>query len=71
MLNRSILVGMTLAYLVSLACGLLVANFLAKKSYDLYVAPTFEAMDRLELDEARTSFEQERARVAYRLYGPA
>jgi signal transduction histidine kinase len=58
MLNRSILVGMTLAYLVSLACGLLVANFLAKKSYNLYVAPTFEAMDRLELDEARSSFEK-------------
>jgi signal transduction histidine kinase len=52
--KRSILVGVTLAYLVSLVCGFLVAQVLARKSYNRYVAPTFEAMDRLELDEARS-----------------
>jgi signal transduction histidine kinase len=58
LLKRSILIGVTVAYLVSLACGLVVANVLAQKSYNMYVAPTFESMDRLELDQARRSFQE-------------
>ena len=60
--KRSILIGVAVAYLVSLACGLLVAHFLAEKSYDLYVSPTFEAMDRLELQQA-TKANQEGGRA--------
>jgi signal transduction histidine kinase len=53
--KRSILIGVTVAYIVSLVCGFVVAHVLAKKSYNMYVAPTFEAMDRLELNQARSA----------------
>ena len=53
--KRSILIGVTVAYVVSLVCGFVVAHVLAKKSYYMYVAPTFEAMDRLELNQARAA----------------
>lgn len=58
MLRRSILIGVSLAYLVSLVCGFFVAQVIAQKSYDHYVSPTFEAMDRLELDQARKTFQE-------------
>ncbi|HEX3437557.1 MAG TPA: HAMP domain-containing sensor histidine kinase [Pseudacidobacterium sp.] len=58
MLRRSILVGVSLAYLISLVSGYFVARVIAQKSYDHYVAPTFEAMDRLELDQARRAFQE-------------
>jgi signal transduction histidine kinase len=60
--KRSILIGVAVAYLVSLACGLLVAHFIAEKSYNRYVSPTFEAMDRLELQQA-TKANQEGGRA--------
>lgn len=50
--NRSVVIGITLAYLVSLLCGFLVATVISRESYAVYVNPTFEAMDRLELEEA-------------------
>jgi signal transduction histidine kinase len=55
--KRSILLSVSLAYLVSLACGFLVAHVIADRSYAYYVAPTFYAMDRLELEEARAAFQ--------------
>jgi signal transduction histidine kinase len=50
--NRSVLIGITLAYLLSLFCGFLVATVISRESYAYYVTPTFEAMDQLELQEA-------------------
>jgi signal transduction histidine kinase len=55
--RRSILIGVTLAYLISLVSGYFVAQVIAQKSYDSYVSPTFEAMDRLELEQARRAFQ--------------
>ena len=55
--KRSILLSVSLAYLVSLACGFFVAHVIADRSYAYYVAPTFQAMDRLELEEARAAFQ--------------
>ena len=56
-INRSVLVGVTFAYLLSLLCGFIVARVISQKSYSVYVTPTFEAMDQLELVEARTAFQ--------------
>jgi len=56
--RRSILIGMSLAHLVALVCGFFVARVIAQRSYDQYVSPTFEAMDRLELGQARTAFRE-------------
>ena len=55
---RSVLVGVTFAYLLSLLCGFFVARVISEKSYAVYVTPTFEAMDGLELDEACAAFGQ-------------
>lgn len=57
-INRSVLIGVTLAYVLSLLCGFLVARVISQESYAYYVAPTFEAMDQLELDEARAALGQ-------------
>lgn len=54
MFKRSILTGVMLAYLVSLACGFMVARIISRESYENYVTPTFKAMDLLELEEARS-----------------
>jgi signal transduction histidine kinase len=66
-LRRSILIGVSLAYLISLVSGYFVAQLIAQRSYDRYVSPTFEAMDRLELDEARRTFQEggQKALAAY------
>ncbi len=58
MLNKSILTGVTLAYLISLACGFLVAWVISQESYNTYVTPTFKAMDLLELQEARADWQK-------------
>lgn len=67
MLRRSILIGVSLAYLISLVSGYFVAQVIAQKSYDHYVSPTFEAMDRLQLDQARRTFQEggQKALAAY------
>jgi signal transduction histidine kinase len=44
--------------LTSLISGYFVAQVIAQKSYDRYVSPTYEAMDRLELDQARAALQQ-------------
>jgi two-component system response regulator CpxR len=58
-ITRSVLIGTTLAYLVSLLCGFLVANIISQKSYTYYVTPTFEAMDQLELEEAISTLQHQ------------
>jgi signal transduction histidine kinase len=67
LLKRSILIGVSLAYFISLVSGYFVAQVIAQKSYDRYVSPTFAAMDRLELEEARSTFQQggQKALAAY------
>jgi len=57
--NRSVLVGVTVAYLVSLLSGFIVATIISRESYNYGVAPTFEAMDKLELEEAVGIFQKE------------
>ena len=58
-INRSVLVGVTFAYLLSLLCGFIVASVISQKSYNFYVTPTFEAMDQLELSEARVALQED------------
>jgi HAMP domain-containing protein len=58
MLKKSLLIGITIAYLVSLASGFVVAHVIAHESYKRYVTPTYNAMDQLELDEARSVLEK-------------
>ena len=50
--NRSVLLGVMIAYLLSLLCGFIVASIISRQSYNVDVTPTFEAMDQLELEEA-------------------
>ncbi len=57
-INRSVLIGVMIAYAVSLLCGFLVASIISRQSYHAEVTPTFEAMDRLELEEATSTLER-------------
>ena len=57
-INRSLLVGVTIAYLLSLLCGFIVASIISRESYKVDVTPTFEAMDQLELEEATSTLQR-------------
>ena len=57
-ITRSVLLGVMVAYLFSLLCGLVVANIISRESYKVDVTPTFEAMDQLELEEAISTLQR-------------
>ncbi len=58
-INRSVLIGVMIAYLLSLLCGFIVASVISRESYKVGVSPTFEAMDQLELEEATSTLQRE------------
>ena len=58
-INRSVLIGVMIAYLLSLLCGFIVASIISRESYKVDVTPTFESMDQLELEEATSTLQRE------------